>query len=343
MIHIDDIRFDSDYYGPLIHFLMNTTGLNLDYYRKNFIEKRIKSRMIRVNCDTVESYYNYLLENTSETNKFFDCFNINYSVFFRNFEVFQQFEKILLSSLYLSIGDILSDLTPNPERQYQKISKKKSHNHQNQKKNIRKARENFINQTLYKTSLHKKIWNSSGSEKCINIWSCPCANGEEPYSIAMILDNLKSQIPKFPQFRIIASDIDYEAINRAKIGIYNEDSTKNVSEFYENKYFKKENENFGFIYSIKNQIKKQVEFIEEDVTRGHQTSLKYDIIFCRYLLIYISRKTREDFLNILKSRLNPGGLLILGKTEALNNFQDNLKLIDSYNRIYLKEGGLNIN
>ncbi len=82
MIRIDDIRFDSDYYEPLIHSLMNSTGLNLDYYRKKFIEKRIRSRMIRVNCGTLESCYNYLLENSSETNKFFDCFNINYSFFF---------------------------------------------------------------------------------------------------------------------------------------------------------------------------------------------------------------------------------------------------------------------
>jgi chemotaxis methyl-accepting protein methylase len=340
VIRIDDIKFDSDYYDPLIHLLTNTTGLNLDYYRKNFIEKRIKSRMIRVNCETLESYYNYLLENTAETNKFFDCFNINYSVFFRNWEVFLQFEKILLSSLYLSNGDITSNLTPNPERQYRGISKRYSQNNQKPYKKIKNHRLNFIDQNLYQTSLYKKIWKSSGSEKCINIWSCPCANGEEPYSIAMILDNLKRQILEFPKFRIIASDIDNDAINRAKTGIYNEDSTREVSKFYENKYFKKEKGNFGFSYSIIKEIKKQVEFIVEDVTRGHQTLFKYDIIFCRYLLIYISRKTREQFLNILRRSLNPGGLLILGKTEALNNFQGNLKLIDSYNRIYMKEGVL---
>ena len=79
------------------------------------------------------------------------------------------------------------------------------------------------------------------------------------------------------------------------------------------------------------------------MTRGHQTSLMYDIIFCRYLLIYISRKTREEFLNIIRNKLNPGGLLLLGKTESLNNFKGDLKLVDSYNHIYIKEGGLNVN
>lgn len=343
MIRIDEIRFDSDYYDPLIHFLINATGLNLDYYRKKFIEKRIKSRMIRVNCSTLESYYNYLLEKPSETSKFFDCFNINYSVFFRNWEVFKQFEKILLSSLYVTNGDIISDLTPNPERQYRESTKKKSIKNQNKYNNIKKVRKHSINQILYQTSLNKKIWNPSESKRYINIWSCPCANGEEPYSIAMILDNLKNQIPKFPNFRIVASDIDSDAIRRAKIGIYNENSTKNVSTYYENNYFIKEKEFNGFKYSINKKIKDYIEFIEEDVTKGHQTPIKYDIIFCRYLLIYISRSTREEFLKIIRDRLNPGGLLILGKTESLTSSKSNLKLIDSYNRIYLEKGGLRIN
>ena len=334
MIKIDDITFDPDYYIPLTHFLINATGLNLDYYRRKFVEKRIKSRMIRVNCPTLESYYNYLLETPTETEKFIDCFNINYSVFFRNWEVFEQFEKIILYSLYLTKKDIVSDLIPNPERQYRRITANNSS--KNEKKNLKKPKDKSIKQYLSLSSLYRKIWNPSESKKHINVWSCPCANGEEPYSIAMILDNLKSQISGFPLFRIIASDIDNDAIRRAKLGIYNEDSTKNVSSFYENKYFAKDQEFFGFTYSINKKIKDWVEFVEEDVTKGHKIPIKYDIIFCRYLLIYISRKIRKEFLNIIERRLNRGGLLILGKTETLLNTQSDLKLIDSSNRIYMK-------
>lgn len=50
MIQIDDIQFNEEYYYLLIQLLMNSTGLNLDHYRTNFIEKRIKSRMLRANC-----------------------------------------------------------------------------------------------------------------------------------------------------------------------------------------------------------------------------------------------------------------------------------------------------
>ncbi|MFX1502927.1 MAG: CheR family methyltransferase [Promethearchaeota archaeon] len=336
MIRIDDIQIDKDFYNPLIHLLMNTTGLNLNYYQRNFIEKRIKSRMIRVNCDTLELYYKYLLGNPQETDKFLNCFNINYSVFFRNWEVFEQFENIILSCLYLSKKDIISDLKPSPERQY--IRESKSILLNNKHRVSKRVGRTLLARDLFHTSLYKKIWNPSEIKRHINIWSCPCANGEEPYSIAMILDNLKNQVPSFPLFKITASDIDKDSIRKAKFGIYNEDNTKNVSKYYEYKYFIKKKENLGFSYSIHNNLKNYIEFIEEDITKGHQTSNNYDIVFCRYLLIYINRKVREKFLQIICNRLTSGGLLILGKTETLFNTQTDLKLIDSYNRIYMKKG-----
>jgi chemotaxis methyl-accepting protein methylase len=341
VIRIEDIKIDEDFFEILIHFLMNATGLNLECYHKKFVEKRIKSRMIRVNCNTLESYYQYILENSSEIVKFVECFNINFSRFFRNWEVFREFEKLILLSLDLKSADVITDLKPNPERQYSRHSKKSSTNRGNRKidhpfNDPKKHWIRLASQILTQTSLYKKIRNQANSDEYINIWSCPCANGEEPYSIAMILDNLRNQIPNFPQFRIFASDIDIEAINRAKIGIYYGDSTKNISKYFENKYYNKKKEYFGYSYSISKEIKNQIEFIVEDVTKGHDSSLNYDVIFCRYLLIYINRRTREKFLKIIKEKLNSGGLLILGKTEAIFNSQSGLNLIDSLNRIYMK-------
>ena len=66
-------------------------------------------------------------------------------------------------------------------------------------------------------------------------------------------------------------------------------------------------------------IKKKVEFIEEDLTKGHTRLFNYDIIFCRYLLIYFNHINRDRFLKIIENRLNVGGLLVLGKTETLFN------------------------
>ncbi|MFW9897281.1 MAG: CheR family methyltransferase, partial [Candidatus Thorarchaeota archaeon] len=109
-----------------------------------------------------------------------------------------------------------------------------------------------------------------------------------------------------------------------------------MSDFYENKYFTKRATHFGHINSIKEPIKNKIDFVDEDVTKGHKRPHRYDIIFCRYLLIYFNRENRHKFLKILENRLVENGILILGKTETLFDSWGSLRLIDSRNRIYIK-------
>ena len=185
-------------------------------------------------------------------------------------------------------------------------------------------------------AFYKKLKLAPSEKNCINIWSCPCATGEESYSIAMIMDNLKSQISRFPKYKIVASDIAHEAIEKAKIGIFTDDAMKEISDYYENKYFTKQKTHFGHNNLIKSNIKGDIEWVEEDVTQGHKRPYKYDIIFCRYLLIYFNRENRAKFLRIIEDRLVENGILILGKTETLFDGKGSFKLIDSRNRIYIK-------
>ncbi|MFX0082331.1 MAG: CheR family methyltransferase [Candidatus Hodarchaeota archaeon] len=337
MIKIENIQMDGDYYSLLLEYLGNKTALNFEYYRRNLVERRLKARVIRVKCSTLHSYYYYIKDNPVEIEKFIDSFNINYSCFFRNCEVFQQFENFFLKCLNYKREDILTNLKPKRKGKSKGSlkNKKNSDNRSQYRKLMIMKSENAL-KFSEKTSLYRKINGASRSKEIIRIWSCPYASGEEPYSIAIILDNLKNQIPEFPQFKIIASDIDNDAINKAHIGLYNENVMREISKFNEENYFIKNESKFGYKYLINEDLKKYVEFIEEDITKGYEKTKKYDIIFCRYLLIYISREARNNFLEIIEKQLNPGGLLILGKTETLFNSYNTLKLIDSRNHIYLK-------
>ncbi|GAG91645.1 unnamed protein product, partial [marine sediment metagenome] len=237
--------------------------------------------------------------------------------------------------------DILTNLKPKSKKSFEGKSKvplkikENSTNRSSYRKLMTLKSKNAL-EFSEKTSLYRKINGNSRSKENIKIWSCPCASGEEPYSIAIILDNLKKQIPEFPLFKIIASDIDRGAIEKANIGLYNENVMQEISKFNEENYFTKVESRFGYKYLISEDVKKYIEFIEEDITKRHKKTKKYDIIFCRYLLIYISRKERNNFLDIIEKQLNRGGLLILGKTETLFNSYNTLKLIDSRNHIYLK-------
>ena len=315
------------------------TGLNFEYYNKQFIEKRIKSRMIRVNCNTLDDYFRYLSSKREEVKLFVEGFTVNYTFFFRDYDVFETLQDLFIHGLKVSRKNIKSNIRPSLSKLEKFRSKANAVKNQikNSHPTYRPDRYYvdifiFLNQLSY----FQKMKKPRNAQNCINIWSCPCATGEEPYSIAMILDNLESQVPRFPKFRIVASDIAHEAIAKAKIGIYTNDSMKEISDYYENKYFSRQETHFGYTNLINEEIKNKIEFVEEDVTQGHQKPYRYDIIFCRYLLIYFNRENRHKFLKILEDRLVENGILILGKTETLFDSWGSLKLIDSRNRIYIK-------
>ena len=348
MLSLSNIQTEEFFYDSLITLIGGKTGINLGMYRKAFIEKRIRARMRHVNCDSYNSYYTYLLTNLDyESEKFKEQFNINYTYFFRNKEVFKKFEDIFMECLNCKskiieneIEEALIDPLKNKEFLNDKLILRKFHNlliknHEAATlflKLIFKTK-NFLNTfPISQSSLYYKI---RFSKESIYIWSCPCASGEEPYSIAMILDDLRNQFIKFPNYKITASDIDLNALQKAKKGIYI-NSMEDIPQLYKVKYFTKQKEASRYKYILNEKIKEQIEFICEDVTKGHKYPLKYDIIFCRYLLIYFNRENRKFFLKIIEDHLEEGGLLFLGKTETLFQSNSNLKLIDPKYHIYMK-------
>ena len=295
--------------------------------------------MIRVNCNTLDDYFGYISSSSEEVKKFIDGFTVNYTFFFRDYDVFETLQDLFIHGLKVSRKDIKSNIRPSSSKLEKFRSKANAVKNSIKSSHFTYRPDRyyvdifiFLNQLSYFQKM-KKLRNA---QNCINIWSCPCATGEEPYSIAMILDNLESQVPRFPKYRIVASDIAHEAITKAKIGIYTNDSMKEISDYYENKYFSRQDTHYGHNNLINEKIKKKIEFVEEDETQGHQKPYRYDIIFCRYLLIYFNRENRHKFLKILEDRLVENGILILGKTETLFDSWGSLKLIDSRNRIYIK-------
>ncbi|MFX1304809.1 MAG: CheR family methyltransferase [Promethearchaeota archaeon] len=336
---INDITVDENSYNSLVQLLKKKTGLNFEYYNKKFIEKRIKSRMIRVPCKTLNQYYKYISSNSAEIKKFTEKFTVNYSFFFRDYDIFETFQDLFIHGLNVNKNKLRAGIRPNPKKLAQFRTKNNAAKNSLKNRRLNDKPERFYTDIfvfLNRLSFYKKLKLGSGVNNDINIWSCPCATGEEPYSIAMILNNLESQVPRFPKYRIIASDIAYEAIEKAKKGIYTNDSMKEISDYFEKKYFTKKKTYFGYYNLIDEKIKNKIEFLVEDVTKSHEKPYRYDIIFCRYLLIYFNRTNRDKFLKIIENRLVENGILILGKTETLFDKWGSLQLIDSRNRIYIK-------
>ena len=145
-------------------------------------------------------------------------------------------------------------------------------------------------------------------DKRLYIWSAGCSTGEEPYSLAMIMEEY---FPK-QKYTILATDCDNDILQKAREGVYIAKSMQAVSDRFLNKYF----DVHGDKYHIKNDLKKSISF------RNHNMlvdpfSKQMDFIACRNVVIYFKEEIKEQIYSNFYAALRPGGILFTGSTEQL--------------------------
>jgi chemotaxis protein methyltransferase CheR len=143
----------------------------------------------------------------------------------------------------------------------------------------------------------------------LNIWSAGCSHGGEPYSTAILLDELSPGV----QHRILATDIDEPILSRAaRGGPYHAPDVANVDGRHVLKYFRKEHDG----YYVIDELRKKVTFRQHDLLRDRFES-GFDLIICRNVVIYFSDNAKKGLYGKFNSSLKEGGLLFIGATEAL--------------------------
>ncbi|MSS42922.1 protein-glutamate O-methyltransferase CheR [Anaerosalibacter bizertensis] len=140
------------------------------------------------------------------------------------------------------------------------------------------------------------------------IWSSACSTGEEPYSIVMLL----SKFFDLKDINVLATDIDLEAINKAKIGIYNKKSLENLPKEFKRKYFTP----LQNTYKIKDEIKQCVTFKKIDLLKDSFTK-NVDLIMCRNVMIYFTEAGKELLYKKFHNSLSDEGILFVGSTEQI--------------------------
>lgn len=154
--------------------------------------------------------------------------------------------------------------------------------------------------------------------KSLKIWSAGCSSGEEAYSIAILAKEL---IPEYENWNIniIATDINYKSLDKAKEGIYGEWSFRGVDPNLKNKYFDKfENTQ----YKLKDSIMKLVKFHSLNLADSNYIAdgkiiNNVDIIFCRNVLMYFSRPQINQIINRFYNIIINGGWLVVAPTESM--------------------------
>ncbi|WGI17822.1 protein-glutamate O-methyltransferase CheR [Methanonatronarchaeum sp. AMET-Sl] len=168
------------------------------------------------------------------------------------------------------------------------------------------------------------------------LWSAACSDGREAYSLAMLyLENNGSKLRKNI---VTGTDIDDKALKKARKGIYKSSRTVDIERqlsYLDN--YKKYIDVNKQTYKAKPKIKKLCKFQHKDLI-ADQINKKFDLILCRNVFIYVSNDYKIPIFKNLKKALNPGGYLIIGKTETMPyKLRSEFKTINRRLRIHRKK------
>jgi len=147
----------------------------------------------------------------------------------------------------------------------------------------------------------------------LRIWSAGCSNGSEPYSIAMVLD----EIDPAGRHYILATDLDEEILKVARAGTYTEKDIKSVSPLRRARYFTQQ----GDLFTVKPALKAKVQFERQNLL-SDAFPFELDLILCRNVVIYFTEEAKDDLYRRFHRALRPGGMLFVGGTESLLKARD---------------------
>lgn len=142
----------------------------------------------------------------------------------------------------------------------------------------------------------------------LQIWSAACSTGEEPYTLAMILDRLGI----LDRSSILATDLDEGVLAKAKEGVYLERSLRDVPADFSKEYFKPQDGAFA----VSDKLKRAVRFQKHNLLEG-SFGQGFDLIVCRNVMIYFTEEAKQVLYAKFAKALKPGGILFVGSTEQI--------------------------
>ncbi len=191
---------------------------------------------------------------------------------------------------------------------------------------------NFFRDRQSFVELEKKVpefFRDKGPSDQVRVWVPACATGEEAYSIAMMLSEYASLLESPPKIQVFATDIDEDAINAARDGVYPETIVADVSEDRLRRFFSKDHGR----YRVKREIRERVLFAVHDLLKDSPFS-RLDLISCRNLLIYLNRDAQALAFDIFHFAMRPDGKLFLGSSESAEEARMLFVPHDKAHRIY---------
>ncbi|MBE9515737.1 MAG: protein-glutamate O-methyltransferase CheR [Proteobacteria bacterium] len=187
----------------------------------------------------------------------------------------------------------------------------------------------FLETNLFPKLVQKGI---NGAARNLRIWSAGCSTGEEPYTIAMTAHNYFENHSNW-KIDITATDIDTNVLERSNNGVYPLELADQIPDKLLNKYFMRGiDENAGY-FRASNNLRSLIHFQQLNLNHpSWDIKGKFNIIFCRNVIIYFDRPTQKKLISRFIQHLEPNGLLMLGHSESLHGHD--LDLLNLGKNIY---------
>ncbi|MDX1519235.1 MAG: protein-glutamate O-methyltransferase CheR, partial [Gammaproteobacteria bacterium] len=158
------------------------------------------------------------------------------------------------------------------------------------------------------------------------IWSAACSYGHEPFSLSITVEEFLEKNPgSFPGgVEIVGTDISTQALEYAREAQYDDlNLSRGLSGERRNKYFTREGESSHVI----DRIRQRVKFFELNLLKSIYLFGKFDIVFCRNVLIYFSNENKSDILSKIETAMKPDAWLFLGASEPMMNYSDAFRMV----------------
>lgn len=162
-------------------------------------------------------------------------------------------------------------------------------------------------------------------DKDLRIWSAGCSSGEEPYTLAMLIDEFLGPQKAFWDAKILATDISSRVLDTAIKGVYPNEAIDSLPSYWKLNYFKKISEDKSLIHD---KIRQEVIFRKLNLmAESFPFKKKFHVIFCRNVMIYFDAPTKMELVRKFYDLTEPGGYLFIGHSESLDRDQTRYKYI----------------
>jgi chemotaxis protein methyltransferase CheR len=166
-----------------------------------------------------------------------------------------------------------------------------------------------------------RIIKNAGANKRLRIWSSASSTGEEPYSIAMTVNEAMKAVMTQWDVKLLATDIDSDVLAKGKLGVYEEKRIEDIPNKLKEKYFRKGSHQNKLNVKVAKELQNLITFKQLNLLHEWPMKGPFDIIFCRNVIIYFDKKTQLELFERYYELLKPGGLLMLGHSENLGQYQ----------------------